>query len=226
VDEADLVAVKSGFGSGYMGEGSKGFSFVLSLLDAHRIPIEEYDVPREVLEKMDPSRLTMIDIDRLSTARPVRPTRWHSYVFFSDEQRQRDGTLLTEFEPAIPLGIIDPRITDLAISFWDGADERLLTGYRRLEDVVRKRTGIDEHGTKLFSQAFVGPTAKLAWKGIDPAEQIGRGQLFTAGYMAYRNPRAHREEAHDDAEYLMEFLLLNHLYRLESTSSDRSATES
>src|SRR6266567_6139911 len=39
----DIVAVKSGFGSGYMGEGSHGFSFVLALLKAHGAEIEEHD---------------------------------------------------------------------------------------------------------------------------------------------------------------------------------------
>ena len=117
---------------------------------------------------------------------------------------------------------VDGRIIDLATSFWEGPDERLLIGYRRLEDIVRKRTGINEHGAKLFSQAFGGPSAKLGWKDLDGGERAGRASLFTAAFMAYRNPRAHREVEGDANDQLAEFLLLNHLYRLEKNSSEQS----
>jgi hypothetical protein len=113
----------------------------------------------------------------------------------------------------------------LAISFWDGPDDKLLTGYRRLEDIVRKRTGIDEHGVNLFSQSFVIDAAKLGWKDIDNSEQKGRGLLFTAAYMAYRNRRAHQELNEYAHHQLAEFLLLNHLYILEKESSESSREE-
>src|SRR5438046_2010760 len=44
VGSGDLVAIKSGFSSGYLGEGSRGFSYVLNLLDYHEIEIKEYKV--------------------------------------------------------------------------------------------------------------------------------------------------------------------------------------
>jgi len=37
--------------------------------------------------------------------------------------------------------------------------------------------------------------------------------------MAYRNPRAHREVEGYRTDQLAEFLLLNHLYRLERATS-------
>jgi hypothetical protein len=105
----------------------------------------------------------------------------------------------------MPFAIIDSRIADLAISFWNDLDDRLLKAYRRLEDIVRKRAGVQEHGTKLFSQAFIGNNAKLTWQNIDETEKVGRGTLFTAAYMAHRNPRAHRElKSYQDAQ-LSEF---------------------
>jgi len=169
-------------------------------------------------ERLDSSSLTVSDIDKLDAARPVRPTRWHEYVFKDDWENKDKGAVWKEFHPVIPFAIIDSRIISLAISFWEGPDDRLVTGYRRLEDIVRKRTGLDEHGVKLFSQAFESSTAKLEWKGLDSGEQTGRGFLFKAAYMAYRNPRAHREfEAHAN-DQLAEFLLLNHLFLLEKES--------
>ncbi len=216
----DLVAIKSGFSSGYIGEGPRTFSYVLQILDVHKAEIDEYDVDEDLIERIDTSSLTVADIDNLDMARPIRPSRWPQYVSDSDRERRQHGTFWKEFPPVVPLAIIDPRIADLALFFWEGPDDRLLTGYRRLEDVVRKRTGIDEHGARLFSQAFLGDTPKLSWKGIDESAQKGRGNLFTATYMAFRNPRAHREMKNNPEDQLVELLLLNNLYILESKSYD------
>ncbi|MFN2455469.1 MAG: TIGR02391 family protein [Pyrinomonadaceae bacterium] len=222
VNVGDLIAVKSGFGSGYIGEGSHAFSYVLQLLDAHQAEIEEYDVTPDVIERLDSSSLTISDLENLNAASSIRPIRWHDYVFEKHWERGNCGTLWQEFPPLVPFAIIDSRIIDLAISLWEAPDDRLLTGYRRLEDVVRKRTGIDAHGAKLFSQAFLGPTAKLGWKDLDVSENAGRASLFTGVFMAYRNPRAHREMRGYANDQLTEFLLLNHLYFLEKNSIDRN----
>ncbi len=220
VNVGDLVAVKSGFGSGYLGKGPRTFSYVLQVLEAHGAEIEEYRVAADLIERVDSSSLTVGDLDLLDAAKPVHPTRWDDYVFEDDWERRRDGTLWREFPPVIPFAVIDTRLADLALSFWDTPDERLLTGYRRLEDIVRRRTLIDEHGSKLFSQAFDPKNGKLGWKDIDSGEHAGRMTLFTGAYNAYRNRRAHRELSDDAEGVLTEFLLLNHLYRLEKESID------
>lgn len=220
VNAGDLVAVKSGFGSGYRGEGAHAFSYVLELLDAYNVQIEEYKVDPDVITRLDSSALTVSDIDRLNTIRPVRPARWHDYIFREYWELKDRGMLWKEFHPVIPLAIIDGRITDLAISFWDGPDDKLLIGYRRLEDIVRNRTGIEEHGAKLFSQAFIVENSKLGWKNVRGGERSGRGSLFTGAYSAYRNPRAHRELDDDNHKQIVEFLLLNQLYLLEKESCE------
>jgi len=219
----DLIAVKSGFSSGYGGSGPSGFSFVLQLLEFHGVRLEEYDVGPEFLEKVDNSALTVRDIDQLDATRAVRPSRWPDYILERDWERDAAGTLWRDFPPVIPFAVVDARLADLAKSFWEGADERLLTAYRRLEDIVRKRTKLKESGSKLFSQAFLGDSARLGWKSLDPSEQVGRGNLFVSAYMAHRNPRAHREAGHDPDEQLREFLLVNHLFRLEAQSEQRRA---
>ncbi len=60
-------------------------------------------------------------------------------------------------------------------------------------------------------RSFVGP----AW--TQPSRRVAQN-LFTGAYMAFRNPRAHRELAHDLGAALGEFLLLNQLYLLEMGS--------
>ncbi|MGA8616642.1 MAG: TIGR02391 family protein [Xanthobacteraceae bacterium] len=214
----DPIAIKSGFASGYGGQGPRTFSYVLQLLDSHGAEIEEYDVDESTMERLDNSALTLADLKSLDKCEPVRPIRWHSYVDEADYERGRDGTLWRDFPPVIPFAAIDNRIMDLAISFWVDPDDRLLKGYRRLEDLVRDRTQRQEHGSKLFSQVFLGGSPKLTWQNVDETEHIGRANLFTGAYMAHRNPRAHRElKTYQDAQ-LSEFLLLNHLFRLERES--------
>jgi hypothetical protein len=225
VNGSDVVAVKSGFASGYLGEGSHTFSYVLTVLEAHGAEIDEFKVRPEVIERIDSSALTKTDLDAIEAARPVRPRRWHDYVFERDWERKNDGTLWRDFPTVVPFAIVDGRLVDLALSFWEEPDHRLVTGYRRLEDIVRERTGLQEHGSKLFSQAFLGPAAKLVWKDGDSGEQAGKASLFTAIYQAYRNRRAHRETESDAAALLREFLLLNHLFLLEKDSITCASNE-
>jgi hypothetical protein len=221
----DLVAVKSGFSSGYLGEGSRAFSYILQLLKAHHVDVEEFSVAQDVIDRLDASALWCSDIAAIDAAHPIRPSRWYDYIFEDDADRSAEGEFWVEFKPVLPFAIIDPRIADLAMEFWERPDDHLMVGYRRLEDIVRGRTGLDEHGAKLFSQAFLGPASKLCWGGLDGGEQQGRGSLFAAIYNAYRNPRAHRELKHDLNSLLSEFLLLNHLYILEREAQERVDSE-
>lgn len=217
----DAVAVRSGFSSGYRGEGPRAFSYVLELLDAHGVEIDECLVSEELLRRVDTSCMTTSDVRAIEKAKAVSPRAWDEYIL-EPRLTKRDGSgdLWREFPAVIPLGIVDSRIGDLAISFWQDPDERLLRGYRRLEDMVRERAKIDEHGSKLFSMAFNPDGGKLTWKDVSRAERVGRMELFTGTYMAYRNRRAHHEPKRGE-RLLEEFLLLNHLYILEKESTKR-----
>lgn len=222
VGEGDLVAVKSGFASGYGGEGPRGFSYVLQVLYSAGIDIDEYDVSQELLDRLDASALTRVDIEQLDVMRPVRPMRWSDYIHEAHWEFAHNGQTWRNFKPVIPLAIIDPRIADLVTGFWDSMDNTLLSIYRRLEDRLRQRTRSAEHGVKLLAIAFNGPDSKLKWKGVDLAEQQGRANLFTGAYGAFRNRRAHREIASDEHAGLRELLLLNELFLLEAEAVQRS----
>jgi hypothetical protein len=117
-------------------------------------------------------------------------------------------------------------MADLALSFWNGPDDILMLGYRRLEDIVRTRTGIAQHGTKLFSRAFSPTDGLLTWGEADEGERAGRLSLFVGTYAAYRNPQAHRETSGSTRQLLAEFLLLNNLYCLEKEAVERKPSES
>jgi hypothetical protein len=226
VGESDLVAIKSGFASGYSGEGPQALSFVLQALSAHGVDIEEYDVSEDFLARLDASALTSKDIESLERLRPVRPARWYDYGY-QDSERRENGALFADLEARVPLAIVDSRIMDIAIHFEDDPDGKLLTGYRRLEDIVRERTGlVGEVSTKLLAKAFLGEESLLCWEGVDGGEQQGRALLFTGTYMAHRNPRAHQDGSRGVGKrslgrHLSEFLLLNHLFNLEREASVR-----
>ena len=222
LEGGDRVAVKSGFATGYGGEGPRRFSYVLQILDSHGATIDEYDIAPSLLDKIDDCALTRYDLETVDNMPPVRPSRWHDYVSERDFDRARKGTLWREEFPAVmPFALIDARIMDLALEFWNSPDNSLLVGYRRLEDIVRERTGIEQHGTKLFSQAFNPGGGALTWADGDDGERAGRMQLFTGTYGAHCNRRAHRELRTYSVELLAEFLLLNHLYCLELEAIER-----
>ena len=218
-DYGDLIAVKAGFSSGYGGEGPRALSFVLAVLQAHGAAIEEIEVPADLLSRLDDAGLTSADLAMVEVAGHVKPSRWREYISDSDLGRARSGELWRGFAPVIPYAILDPRLMDLALSFWSDPDACLSKGYRRLEDIVRRRTGLSESSTKLFNRAFDADKGVLAWKAPDTAERTGRAQLFVAVYMAFRNPRAHRE--HVKADHLTELLMLNSLFRLEAEAVER-----
>jgi hypothetical protein len=216
MDEAgDYIAIKSGFASGYSGTGPRCFSFVLQLLATHGCELSEGRCSRQLIERLDQSALTIKDIKSILETRPIRPTRLYDYIHDSDHDAARSGALWDNVNVTMPFALIDHRLFDRALAFASRPDHVLISGYRSLEDRVRKRARLKDHGQKLFAKAFQDRDAPLYWKGIDDAERIGRAQLFTGAYMAHRNPRAHSNRSGSAKAYLSEFLILNHLFLLE-----------
>jgi hypothetical protein len=168
VDDSYSVAIKAGFTSGYLGTGPSGFSSILKLLHDHKVEMSEYDVGQEFMDRLNALLLTNKDIEMLEKMRPVRPSQIFDYIFESDWKKNQ----WEEFPNVIPFAIVDSRIVDLAMNFSDNADDSLMKGYRRLEDIVRERTGIDDHGVKLFQQAFVRDAAKLTWNEVSQSERV------------------------------------------------------
>lgn len=212
------IAVKTGFSSGYNGEGPGGLAAALQLMARHGAEIEEIEVPVMVLDRIDANSLSQKDISYIVAAEPVRPLRLGDYIHAAQRDgRARDESLALAYSCVPPYRIIDQRILDLALKLDLDADAALMTGYRRLEGIVAGRCGLaGAAGQKIFSVAFQGATPVLTWSGLESAEATGRAQLFTGCYMAFRNRRAHKELDQSPIEALREFLLLNELFLLEA----------
>lgn len=221
----DQYFVKAGFASGYGGEGPRGLSFVLALLEQHGADIDECEIAEDVLERSHLSGLTADDLRRIREAEGRYP-RMSKYIDETDFERQHDGTLWRNVLPIMPLALIDPRIADLAMVFWARPSDTLRTGYARLEDIVRARANLTSYGDDLFTQAFLRDGAPLTWKCHEPAEIKGRANLFKGAVLAHRNPLAHRELQISPEDALSEFLLLNHLYKLEAQAIPMSGDTS
>jgi hypothetical protein len=216
----DHLIVRAGFASGYKGTGPHGLSFVLELLFAHGVEIDECAIPEALMNRLNVSALTLADLALVKRTTPVRPSSWSDYVFKEDFEAGQNGTLWRRIEPVMPFGIIDSRLIDLALKLHDDPDDCLLKGYRRLEDFIRERSSIEDHGTKLLSRVFLSEPPLLTWLDVDESERRGRASLFTAVFMAYRNPRAHREPYKYGSD-LAEFLMLNQLFLLEAAAVDK-----
>lgn len=218
IDEFDAtIAIKAGFGSGYSGEGSRGLAAALELLRRHAVEIEEFQVDAKFMGRLALSCLLQKDIEFIRAAQPLRPSRWYDYIYDQGLEIADQPHLLTQYYPiVIPFAIIDTRILDLAIAFSLNEDTTIISAFRRLEDIVRKRTGLPGEGTRLFSKAFMQEDSPLKWDVPDDGELKGRASLFSAIFMAFRNARVHREPQSEQNKALREFLLVNELYRLES----------
>ncbi|MDH2625242.1 TIGR02391 family protein [Acinetobacter baumannii] len=224
-ENESFFVIRSGFTSGYMGEGPRGLATALTLLKRHKIETEEILVSSKILRRANNSTLNDSEIELLFKQEIIRPIRLHDYIYPFTKEVAETHKSKRYYPLELPYSILDDRIFDLALLFKHDPDSALLKAYKRLEDIVRDRTKLTEHSYKLFSQSFQVENALLTWKVPDIGEIKGRANLFTGTYMAFRNARAHRESTENYAQMFREFLLVNELYLLESEAIERSSLE-
>lgn len=221
INNGQSVVIGSGFSSGYRGEGPLGLTKALQVLIRYEADIDEYEINQDILERVNHRCLLSSDIDFLDSSGPVRPNRFYDYILWDNEEAGKeklgDREISLLFPPIIPIAIIDTRILDLALKLEEHPDVSLLSGYRRLEGLVRNKAddlkGMS--GAKLFAKALHGDSSLLHWPDLDKSESEGRASIFIGIYKAYRNKRAHHEQDYDAASAVREFLLLNEIFLLE-----------
>lgn len=154
------VVIATGFSSGYGGEGCKGLSKALQLLQRHNAAVDEYEIKAAVLNRLEHRCLLLADMEAIESSMPVRPNRCYHYIFYDVDKGKRvfdDKDLNQLFPPIVPLAIVDERILDLAQQLDEQPDESLFKGFRRLETIVRsKHTDLEgQTGHNLFTTAFL-----------------------------------------------------------------------
>ena len=221
------LAIKSGFSSGYGGTGPAGLSKVITLINWWDIDLDEIVVGEEFIKRLDDSSLTQRDLANVREARRVRPKRVWDYVDNVDSERWLEGNPWHSSRVQIPFALIDQRLLRFAKDFWGDPDGFLLKAHRNLEVIIAERAKVSTEdkskgSAKVFAAAFNGEDAPLRWPGLPQGEIDGRSNLFIGTAKAYRNARAHRDDPANSHDLMAEFLLLNHLYRLESTAICRA----
>jgi len=225
IEPLETIAVKSGFSSGYSGEGPRTLSEVLRLLQSFSVELEEVEVSTPLMQRLDESALTQRDLDGIERAPPVRPLRWHKYIRADEDYEVVQPEMIISLPEVMPWALIDKRLALIALGFEANPDHALLLGFRKLEDIVRARLGQEVPEGRVMATAFAGDRSKLTWDKLPGGEHSSRGQLFTGAYGAFRNPRAHKLTQSPPGLALQEFLLLNLLYTLERTAIDRPEEE-
>jgi hypothetical protein len=218
VDDQPRAIIPDGFASGYLGTGPWGFEKAIQLLDSCKWDINEAELSESVFRRVADGEATRAELERIVSGN-LHPI---SQVFLYLTRDALSAEVIAEswnhVRVSIPLPIIDKRILDLALSFWDDPDAALNRGYRRLEDRIRERCGFNssaDFGARLFSRAFGNDKSPLAWK-YDDEYSTNHTQTFVGTFAGFRNRRMHREPVHEsDASLLRELMQLNTLFALE-----------
>lgn len=221
----NTYVIRSGFSSGYSGEGPKGLASSLQLLLKHNIEVEEINISEKLMEKVNHSSLSDADLETMFTARVVRPINIYEYIYAiyktTEYQINNDRFYPTE----LPFHLVDSRIFDLALKFNDDPNYSILTAYTRLEDIVKDK--INDHSlfsNSLLKTAFISDKQRksiYSWNTNNENVSNALGCLFNNVFTAYRNERAHSEVDKPYSKQIREFLLINELYLLESEAIKR-----
>lgn len=227
VQDPEPICIRCGFTSGYSGEGPAGLAIALHLFRRFEIEVEEVLVSDGLLTRINENRLTEADLGSIVDADIVRPIRTDAYKYDGLQHRGRPGPQMREqFAPVVPWFALDDRLIDLAIVLSRDPDKAVFEAFRRLESLVKKRCEfpLGLAGSDVFKKAFRGSGAVLTWRDVSRGEIEGRAQMFEAAFMAYRNPRAHREEVGGEARAYREFYVANELFLLEAEAVKEDPT--
>ncbi|MDC5562069.1 TIGR02391 family protein, partial [Acinetobacter baumannii] len=127
------------------GEGPRGLATALTLLKRHEIETEEILVSSKILRKANNSTLNDSEIELLFKQEIIRPIRLHDYIYPFTKEVAETHKRKRYYPLELPYSILDDRIFDLALLFKQDPDSALLKAYKRLEDILRTRTGLNEH---------------------------------------------------------------------------------
>lgn len=222
INETLWVAVRSGFASGYNGEGSAALAFILLLLQAFNVEIVEYKTKSAVIDRLNKSSLSERDVDFFRTNSGAT-YGWHEYIYNSRHRMDKPESTWATFPKSIPYALIDVRIFDLVNEYNSNPDACLVSGFRRLEEILKKRTNTNLIGTKLCDAAFKGDQPALSWK-TSKTETASRTEFFRSAFAMYRNRRAHNELKFDESLQLNELITMNLLFLMEGEAVPNDAT--
>ncbi len=227
--EQDTI-VEQGFGSGYYGEGAKGLSWAVSVLEMLGTKLFEVDVDIGVMRRIERHALSDSDVD-IFFDRKVRRDSAFRYA--------RDlpvAPVFTSGKWPIPIGHLDQRLVPNVINILKNADSwsaELANAYAIVEDAIRHKvnsTGFDASklvGVRLIKAAFGEPRngnvpeiiGCLEWIGLSQNETWGRSFIYRGAFQAFRNKRAHNIVSDNLVQDFAELFLVNMMLSMEKDAS-------
>lgn len=218
-----LAFIRSGFTSGYPGEGPKGLAKVFRLAQFFNIQIREFNVNEDWLKKVNYGQVTQADVQGLDQYRSKEPTACYDYLDALPFKYDDVKGIFNLFKEIIPYSIIDPAISDLLEKFKLNPGETLSNGYKRLEQHLQEKFKTNSFGTKIFEMFLRPEKANNNIWHDNPSNGIckARYDLFKACFEGFRNERAHNEYVYNE-DALFELILLNYLFKITKFLNQRA----
>jgi len=206
VNEYQKIIIQPGFTSGYDGEGPIGLARVIRLLQHRSVELDEVSVSKKIFLKIQGCKLDDKDLMMIEETPYIRPRTLGDYVYnigeFTDDEIQK------VFPTTLSWAIIDSRILDLALCLDQGDSSAVLSGFNRLETILKDRC---PSNVKTLKDA-----AAFIFTGVNRSDSSSAAEKFvTAVYTLFRNIRAHEESNFSRSEDIRCFMLLNELYLIE-----------
>lgn len=120
-----FYAIRSGFTSGYSGEGPRGLATVLHGLEKHQMRVEEILVPQKIIQRLNQARLSDQDIDDIFSKPVIRPMRLADYTYPFRNQLGNLENIKQYYPLELPYAILDERLFDLALLFKSDPDSSI-----------------------------------------------------------------------------------------------------
>jgi len=212
LDQERLVFVRSGFTSGYNGEGPLGLGQALALLETVGAEIKHHRISPKLLKRGNLGQWSDKDVQTIRSLEVNHALTWLEWMH-AVKAMPRSSALLAAFPPVIPYALLVPELMDTALELSQRGGDALRDAFVRLEQHIKALCGDPkDFGVRLMEKAFLGKDPLLCWDGDAAKEQEGRGGLFVSTFKVYRNPRAHEIVTSDLREEIQELMVLNQLW--------------
>jgi hypothetical protein len=211
--------IRSGFSSGYSGEAPKGLALVIQIFLSLNVRIREYNVNRSFFKRVNAALIRMKDLVYLNKLKACKPLSYDRFVSLNQMNAAFEHQVWSKLKEPIPYALFDTRIADLVQEYREKPNDALLTGYKRLENILQAKFITKSFGLNLIKE-IMDKKNSIWTPGISEGVQKGRSLLFQGCFSSFRNELAHNEFVH--VEYgLSEFLLLNLLFLYEKDISKK-----
>lgn len=233
-DYPTYCIVRSGFTSGYGGEGPSATSRGLLLLLSVDAEIASRVVSGSLFDRIQRGDVAYDDLEGVRL-RGEPGLSWSTYVQGADWDVYNAGRTWADWTSAhLPLPLVTPGLQELVTDFRGHPEDAVVRAFRRVESRLRERLHAVTNlppglsGAKLINHAYSADKGILRWPDAEPGDSIhnGRRDLLVGSFAIHRNPRVHHEDHKLPYEQdIVAFLLAGEILQLIERSVPRTSPE-